>query len=362
MKIFFRTDASLEIGSGHVMRCLTLAEALKTNGAECHFICRDHDGHLILHIQSQGFTVHVLKGELSLPTARADLFHAHWLGTSQENDAQQSSVILRNHEIAWLIVDHYALDSRWESFVRPYVDQIMVIDDLADRTHDCDLLLDQTFGRDEQDYKELAPQSCRFLCGTKYSLLRPEFLKLRDYSLSRRFQHQFALKRLLINLGGVDKDNITSQILEMMKSFTFIDEFEITVVLGASCPWKNEVEAIAQDLPGKSSVLVNVKNIASIMAESDLAIGAAGATAWERCCLGLPSIMLVIANNQHLVAQSLSAVGAAVVIDDLSKVRLRLGRILFSFREDKDKLRLMSCRSSELVDGSGVQRVISAIS
>lgn len=362
MRIFFRTDASLEIGSGHVMRCLTLAAGLKKNGAECHFICRNHDGNLISYIQAQGYTVHVLKGGLSLLAAGADLFHAHWLGASQERDAEQSLGVLYQYELAWLVVDHYALDSRWESLVRPYVKQIMVIDDLADRSHECDLLVDQTFGRDKQDYEELLPQSCRVLCGTKYSLLRPEFAKLRDYSLSRRFQHQFELKHLLINLGGVDKDNITSQILEMMKSFSFIDDFEITVVLGASCPWKSEVEAVAQGLPCKSSVLISVENMASIMAESDLAIGAAGATAWERCCLGLPSIMLVIADNQQLVAQGLGAVGAAVVIDDLSKVELKLSRAFASFQEDKEKLSLMSSKSSELVDGAGVQRVISVMS
>ena len=202
MKIAFRVDASIEIGTGHVMRCLTLADALKEQGAECHFICREHLGHLNALIIERGHIVYPLpyieQYKQSEHNNKAEeLAHSSWLGVTQAEDFAACSLLLKSLQPEWLIVDHYAIDERWHKELRPYCQKIMVIDDLADRKHDCDLLLDQTFGRNSDDYQSFVPEYCQVLCGAEYALLRPEFAEWRAYSLKRRENGQ--LNHLLIN-------------------------------------------------------------------------------------------------------------------------------------------------------------------
>src|SRR5690606_32725265 len=188
-KIVFRCDASIQIGSGHVMRCLTLADELSRQGAESFFICRQHDGSLIEILQQRGYQVYTLPLEHGLvieSASKATLAHADWLVTTQHRDAELSRSIVEQIKPNWLIVDHYALDENWEKRLRQYCKKIMVIDDLADRKHDCDVLLDQNFGRYAQDYAAYVNKDCELLCGSKYALLRPEFAEWRSYSLERR--------------------------------------------------------------------------------------------------------------------------------------------------------------------------------
>ena len=165
VRVAFRVDASLSIGSGHVMRCLTLADSLADKGAQCHFICREHPGHLIEYIRRKGYSVHVLPPcakELFLekqPVSTDDPPHASWLGCTWDIDAAATRAILNEGEPDWLVVDHYALDARWERALQGVCKKIMVIDDLADRAHICDQLLDQNFGRTATDYAPLVPVS-----------------------------------------------------------------------------------------------------------------------------------------------------------------------------------------------------------
>lgn len=315
MNIIFRVDASIQIGTGHVMRCLTLADTLKQQGAGCYFICREHPGNLIAGIKQRGHHVYALPYTEQVQNNKqinteSELDHAAWLGATQEEDANLCIALIEPLQPDWLIVDHYAIDKRWESKLRPYCKHIMVIDDLADRHHDCDLLLDQTFGRDSEDYKPLVPDHCELLCGAQYALLRPEFAEWRDYSLKRRANGQ--IEHLLINLGGVDKDNITTQILKSLTTSALPERSRITVVMGATAPWIAAVKQQAKIMPWQTDVKVGVNNMAELMTNSDLAIGAAGATSWERCCLGLPTIMVVLADNQIGAAKALSDVNAAV--------------------------------------------------
>ena len=250
MKIAFRVDASLQIGTGHVMRCLTLADALAAQGADCLFICREHQGNLIEHIRNKGYCVHALPvlpsvcaSSLAINTVSDEqsLAHSHWLGATQVEDAAACAAILAGVKPDWLIVDHYALDARWELALKSHYRKLMVIDDLADRPHLCDLLLDQTFGRDAEDYHELVPAISRLLCGSRYALLRPEFAALRDYSLQRRANPQ--LRQLLITMGGVDKDNATGQVLEALRGCALPAQCHITVVMGTTAPWLDEVSS-----------------------------------------------------------------------------------------------------------------------
>src|SRR5690606_35975420 len=187
----------------------------------------------------------------------------------------------------WLIVDHYALDARWESQQKDFCGRLAVIDDLASRPHSCDLLLDQNLGRRMQDYSHLVADNCELLIGPDYALLRPEFISARKHSLERR--EKPVLRNLLISMGGVDKDNVTSHVLEALKPCLLPNDTRISVVMGANAPWAGLVQQQAAMMPWCTEVVFNVDNMAQRMAESDFAIGAAGSTSWERCCLGLPA-------------------------------------------------------------------------
>lgn len=366
MKLAFRVDASLQIGTGHVMRCLTLANAFAADGASCIFICRAHEGNLIDYIRSKGYFIHLLEIEFEKLAATsattstntiADhvLDHSHWLGSSQLQDASVCTSILNAYSPDWLVVDHYGIDTIWETALLPYCRHLMVIDDLADRSHKCDVLLDQTLDRKETDYRNLLPENSQVLCGSRYALLRPEFASLRNYSLQRRVQP--SLQHILISLGGVDMDNATSQVLRALQSCHLNAGCRITVVMGAGAPWLDDVRKLAATLLWRTQVLVDVSNMAQIMADSDLAIGAAGSSSWERCCLGVPTIMLVLAKNQSKVAQNLENVGAAWVIHHRDDFISRTTELLNAVIDNPEVLPSMILKTASVTDGSGVDLV-----
>ena len=364
-KIVFRVDASIQMGTGHVMRCLTLADALKRKGAKCYFICREHSGNLIITIKERGHEVYPLPLYKQHQNNEQDIFyskldHAAWLGASQEVDADLSISIIRLLKPDWVIVDHYAIDNHWEKKLRPYCKHMMVIDDLADRCHDCDLLLDQTFGREVKDYVPLVASQTQLLCGAKFALLRPEFEQWREYSLNRRKGGK--IEHLLINLGGVDKDNITTQILKSLVNSSLPEKARITVVMGSTAPWILNVKNQAEVMPWETDVKVGVNNMAELMANNDLAIGAAGATSWERCCLGLPTIIVVLADNQKLIASKLKGSGAALFLE---KEYIN-SQILPSYIEDlvnsSHRLINLGKFSAKIVNGMGVSAVLKGMS
>lgn len=362
MRIVFRADASLQIGSGHVMRCLTLAEALRERGAECRFICREHPGHLIEFIRGKGYPVHALPNGQTNPLAEGapdQPSHAPWLGATQTQDAEACVAILQELRPDWLIVDHYALDQRWETALQPHYRKLMVIDDLADRPHICDLLLDQTFGRSPDDYKSWVPVDCTLLCGSQYALLRPEFGALRKYSLERRENPQ--LEHLLITMGGVDKDNATCQVLEALRRCALPTNCHITVIMGPSAPWLSEVRQQAAQLPWPTEVRVNVSDMALLMADSDLAIGAAGSTSWERCCLGLPTVMVVLADNQKTAAALLEQAQAVLMLSLGANLATDLRRVIEKINREKDLLKNTGEHASRISDGTGCQFIASKI-
>lgn len=352
MYILFRTDASLQIGTGHVMRSLTLADAMAAKGAHCEFICRNHSGHLMEHIRSKGYTAH------SLPMCSdtdTDLAHSNWLGATQAQDAYACAPILAARRPDWLVVDHYALDARWESTLAPHCGQVMVIDDLADRPHACQILLDQTFGRAAVDYCPLVPGDCALLCGSNYALLRPEFASLRPYSLERRVAPK--LKQLLVTMGGVDKDNITSKVLAALHNCPLPHDCEITVVMGATAPWLDEVCKQAQDMPWTTRVLVGVRDMGQLMADSDLAIGAAGSTSWEFCCLGVPNLLVCTAANQRTVIAALDSASATVKLDRVELSQPDGIHFCSKLTGVIDNLKAYAAGAARVTDGAGASRV-----
>jgi UDP-2,4-diacetamido-2,4,6-trideoxy-beta-L-altropyranose hydrolase len=366
MRVAFRVDASLKIGSGHVIRCLTLATALREKGADCEFISREHQGNLIDLVRQRRFRVNVLPPESKPSIARQGAAYdfdwtpyESWLGAHWQTDAEQTGDIVANRYPDWLITDHYALDHRWEAKVRPHASKLMVIDDLADRKHDCDLLLDQNLGHQPRDYTTWVSCHCKVLAGPGYALLRPEFARLRAYSLQRR--QQPTLKRLLITMGGVDEPNATGQVLQALQHCELPTDCKIVAVMGPKSPWRDQVRLLAKEMVWSTEVLVDIGDMAECMADSDLAIGAAGSTSWERCCLGLPTLIIATAENQRDAAQQLASIGAAHLLLIEDQLTEQMKEIFKQLKSGYELLDHMSNQASRIVDGLGSDRVISAL-
>lgn len=294
MRIVFRTDASLQIGSGHVMRCLTLADELRQKGADVIFVCREHPGHLFGLIADKGYPFRRLPpAEVKYIPTVEDVDHAEWLGVSWQQDAADTLTALGEMQTDWLIIDHYALDRRWEELIRPHVGRVMVIDDLADRPHDCDLLLDQNvYDHMEYRYDKLISSHCTKFLGPRYALLRPEFtaakkdLRYRDGTV----------KRILVFFGGSDLTNETTKTLLAIQSLGYPD-ISVDVVVGGANPYKEEIKELCSSLPN-AQFYCQVDNMAQLMISADLSIGAGGVTAWERVFMKLPTLAVAVADNQ----------------------------------------------------------------
>lgn len=324
------------------MRCLTLADALAGFGARCRFVSREQDGDLIDLIRARKHDV------VAIPASSA----GGWA-----TDAGFTAAAVAGAD--WLVVDHYLLDYRWEERIRSTVGHVMAIDDLADRRHVCDLLLDQTLGRSVVDYSGLVPIRCQLLLGPRYSLLRPRFGELRGEALARREgDHRTAI---LVGMGGVDHPNLTGRIIAALVE-SLEPEVCVTVVLGRHSPHVEAVRALAsQRPPQRMRVLVDVDDMARLMADADFAIGAGGGSAWERCCMGLPSIIVPIADNQVSVARALAAAGAALVLSPDAVEDGRLVEATTRLLADRAALRRMAAAAAAITDGTGVVATCGAL-
>lgn len=363
MRVAFRVDAAVHIGLGHVMRCLTLAAQLRSEGVFSHFICREFEGNLAQMILSEGHQLHLLP-LVDTPLNESQLNsvppHADWLGVSWETDLKQTTDALSKLHFDWLIVDHYALDFRWERGIRSKCKRIMVIDDLADRSHDCEAMLDQNLGRKKEDYRHLIPSGSQVFIGPEYALLKPEFSELRGKSLERRSHSIIDGFHVLISMGGVDSDNVTGEILNYMNESSLSRNLKITVVLGPTAVHVASVKKQVHELALSVDVLVGVTNMAELMLFSDLAIGAAGGTALERCCLGLPSFVFILAKNQEAGANALHKAGAAHVLGDISCIK-SLGNKLDDIVCNPSVLCEMGQKSSLITEGKGASLIINSL-
>lgn len=350
MNIFIRADASINIGTGHIMRCLSLADYLtdsnlsrnfKINSichneheqiGKVHFVCRDEPGNLINLIKQRGYDV------FSLPA-----------GIDLEVDRKLTEEILQKQTSDLLIIDHYEITYSWESSLRKFVNKIMVIDDLADRKHNCDILLNQNFT--PHSYKNMVPEHCILLLGPSYTLLRPEFSELRK----KVHPHTGEVKRILVFMGGSDPSNETSKAIHAIQMLNNSDIIT-DVVIGKSNPNRNEIETLASKTPN-TICHFNVNNMAEMMLRSDLCIGAGGTTTWERCCLGLPTVVIAIAENQKIMESAdfnfIIYLGWYEELYDRN-----IYENLQFLLKHKAIIRKLSSNGLELVDGCGVARVV----
>jgi UDP-2,4-diacetamido-2,4,6-trideoxy-beta-L-altropyranose hydrolase len=308
MRVVIRSDASQLIGTGHMMRCLTLAGYLTEAGANVSFVCREWPGDVIHLVAARGYRVHRLPpvAGFDLDEAKPDDYAA-WLGVSQTEDAAQTSGALRSEEgvVDWLVMDHYGLDRTWQKLIYSQVDRILVIDDLANRSHECDLLLDQNYYLDlETRYDGLVPKQCRKLLGPQYALLRPEFPQAR----ARLEPKDGRVSRVLIFYGGCDA---TGETLKTLEALSRLQPQGVTfdVVAGVSNPRRDEIARRCDQIT-EVRFHPRIDNMAETMLQADLALGGGGTTTWERCYLGLPTITVEVAGNQRVALEALASRGA----------------------------------------------------
>ena len=316
MNIVIRVDSSTLIGSGHLMRCLTLAQRHRYKGDTIHFICRDLPGNISALVEEQGFALY------TLPQAeKNEIFdgYAKWLTVSQERDVAETVKVVQSlGTVDRLVVDHYAIDSDWEKRLRPFVKEIFVIDDLANRVHDCDYLLDQNYYVNKEfRYKGLVPEQCQLHLGPRYALLREEF-----YNIKKTHQRAVGqLHNILVFYGGVDNTNETSKAIRALHSLqenNALPGFNVTVLVGAGNAHQDQIAKSCTQAGFR--YLCQVDNVAEQMVKADLMLGAGGTTTWERCYLELPSIVTAVAENQFKICEDCETAGLISYIGRWDKV------------------------------------------
>ena len=310
MNILIRTDASVSIGSGHVMRCLTVAEELRKRDHEVIFFMKSLPGNLIEYVKSRGFQV-------------VNIFQA----------------------VDVCIIDHYSLDEKWEKSIRPYVKKIVVIDDLANRVHDCDVLLDQNVvPMYEQRYDSLVPEHCIKLLGTKYLIMRNEFVEQRK-QIKNRFH---GVKNLLVFMGGTDPTHETIKVIRALQQSG--KEFQrVDIVVGEGNPEREVIRDLCEELNYHYHCQINY--IASLMNKADFSIGAGGSTTWERCYVGLPSSSTIVAENQIESTKMASSLGAVWDLgwhENVSEQTYK--ELILSLNEKQDELKKMSNEGLRLTE------------
>ncbi|MBI5164712.1 MAG: UDP-2,4-diacetamido-2,4,6-trideoxy-beta-L-altropyranose hydrolase [Magnetospirillum sp.] len=335
----FRCDASPTIGGGHVMRCLTLAQALMERGWRVAFAVADGTARTVSAVMRPGVTV------VELPPA----------ATLADEAALTMGAM---PAVDLLVVDHYGRDAAFERLCRSGCRQIAVIDDLADRHHDCDLLIDQSLDRSEADYRPLVGPRARLLLGPGFAMLRPDFARLRPSQLDRRGRRDRPT-RMLISLGASDPHRMTLTATLALAALGW--PLEVDIVVGRGDPSWPEIERVCGTSGGRARLLVDVAGMAGLMAAADLALGAAGTTAWERCCLGLPTLMIATADNQTWNAATLSAHGACTYLGAASSLGIDdLTRAFTAAFADND-LSAKAESAARICDGLGAGRVALAI-
>ena len=312
--VAIRVDSSEQIGSGHLMRCLTLAERLRKDGGEVHFISRDLAGSLHRLVEEHGFPLHLLPQHEENPNLTG---YAAWLTVPQVVDAEETGEILsRMQPVSRLIVDSYALDVVWEQRLRPLVREIFVIDDLANRPHDCDVLLDQNYYREMRHrYDGLVPPYCKLLLGPRHALLREEFYEAREKIGVR----DGILRCILVFYGGSDATGETEKAIRALVQLQ-LPSVAVDVVVGGS----NSRRASIKELCAAHEFLhyhCQVSNMAELMAHADLCLGAGGTSTWERCFLGLPAIVTAVAENQIQICEDCAEAGYICYLGRWDEVR-----------------------------------------
>jgi UDP-2,4-diacetamido-2,4,6-trideoxy-beta-L-altropyranose hydrolase len=339
-----RVDSSSEIGTGHLARCLVLAKHLKKIKAEVIFICRDHHGSAHELVLEQNFRLHLLRGKAKQAISSN---YNDWLGFSQLHDAYESSALIAGYSRSNVIVDHYSLDYLWESNIK--CESMIVIDDLANRSHQCKLLIDQSLKNTKLDYKKLI--DCEFdFIGGNVVILRDEFSTGQKWYLPQS-------GKVLICMGGADPQSYTLRILEQIvsshkRSSEQYSVSEIIVIVGPASSGYENIVSLAQKTKLKVSILSAQKNISQLMLMSDLCILSCGTMILEACALGVPSIGIAIADNQKSTAQFLATTGAVKLYDFKNEAGSNIYTTISSLINNPKKLSDYSIKLKNIVSSA----------
>lgn len=357
MKVLFRVDSSQEIGTGHISRCLTLAKELRENGHHVEFIVKALVGNITKKIIAENFIVHSIYPETGYLVKNPDieLKHSQWLKSSQKNDAMQCMSILKKTNPHLIIVDHYALDQQWEKIIRSeFCGQIMIIDDLCDRMHVANFLIDATYGRSYTEYQGMINEDCRCHFGPDYAIIDRRFKALQEKALRKRKKTANHYK-ILITMGGVDINNISSRILDILTQLPLIQVENITLIIGGASPHKLSLMQKCTSL--NIQFLIDVNDMPQIMLEHDIAIGALGVTVWERCVLCLPAINICIAENQNMIAEKIKTAGLTVIkAEEIAPVKIET--LLSEIMNDY----FSACEiAGNACSGDGIKNILSLI-
>ena len=339
--IFIRVDSSTKIGYGHFIRCMALADTLQKN-FKINFISRSLEGNLISDIQDKGFGIF--------------RFYSNSEKIDEKNDAQKTISLIKKHsgQKNILIIDNYQLSKKWETYVKPFVHKLIVIDDLPNRSHNCDLLIDQNLHTKVNGlYKGLIPSNCIKLIGPKFSMIRKKFRMLKKSVKPRTFP----IKKILVSFGGSDAENQTLIALNSIKKMN--RKIDVDVVVGKANKCKKTLKIFC-NRNNHFTYHEQIDNIADLMLSSDLSIGSSGSTTWERCILGLPAIVSISSNDQMDIANSLSQKKCIINLGDAKKLK-EANYINIITNLKKNDLRNMSKNSMDLVDGNGTQRILKHI-
>jgi len=358
-RICFRVDGSHFMGSGHIMRCVNLATGLQQRGAEITFLCRPLDGHYCNLLTEKGFKVCRLPDASLTKTEQSngESSESNWLAVSLSQEIAETHQIFRMlSDFDWIIVDHYGLDARWESAMRPYTSKILVIDDLANRSHDCDLLIDQNyFSNADVRYVTKVPSNCSSMLGPKYALLQKQYAELHP-SIAHR---SGKIKRILVSFGG---HGFSDLVMLVINAFLALAKpnIEMDVILNKDNP---QYELVQNAIANEPAIHLHERqpSLAKMMANADLAIGASGATTWERLCMGLPSIVISLADNQTNIAHELNQLGLIQWLGNKSEVNEIVIKDALNSVFNRTDLTEWSQRCWQLVDGNGVFRVLNVI-
>ena len=340
------------------MRCITLAESLRKSGHEVNFICRNYPGNLIAFLKEKNFLVHVL------PFTITSAYHQQsytddykkWLWIDSSEDANQTIEVLKNKNADWLIVDHYALDNTWEEKMRFFVDKIMVIDDLANRNHDCDILLDQNYYTDfEHRYHDKTSSTCRKLLGPKYALIKDEIILVREKRKVFKKNIPHSIHNILIYMGGADPRDVTTKIIRLIQHNPTMEKYHINVLVGSINPHKKEIF----ELCSQTSYLYcheQSNNYFDLLAEADLSISAGGSSLYERYYLGIPCLVSAISDNQIKLVADIHHYGAHYHMQTIDQETIASG-----LQNITDHFSNYYLKMTNLIDGLGVSRVNQAI-
>ncbi|PAE19805.1 UDP-2,4-diacetamido-2,4,6-trideoxy-beta-L-altropyranose hydrolase [Bacillus sp. 7504-2] len=357
MNVLFRVDASYQIGSGHVMRCLTLASELRKKGNHVIFLSRNLKGNLSEIIENKGYEVIILENpyEENIDS----LFHSHWLGVKWATDAKQTLDVLKQLNVCvdWLVIDHYAIDEKWEKVVQNYVRRILVIDDLADRQHSCDVLVDQNYYLDlEKRYKGLVSESTIKLLGPQFAIIRDEFLVERALITERKRENN-----ILLFFGGTDPTSETLKMVNYLKSAETVINGKIHVVVGKNNNQKEMIRSFCNN-NGNFVFHYEIDYMARLMRECCFAIVAGGTITWERYCMGLPALVIAVAHNQIEIAKNIATLNIDMFLgssDEYSNDALL--RHLKEICQNPKQLVVNSHNALNLVDGLGKYRILEII-